>query len=100
MKMPEIAKVEKANNQARRDTVTEIIAALLWGGKTIDQLIEFTGCAEMTAREWVHAFHRSGLVRIAGRLPREKAEGAQQYARRRVVWEWQNTPFANPDVTP
>lgn len=85
------------SNQARRDTIAEIIACLEWEPKTIDQVIETTGCAESTARAWMTAFHASGLVRIAQRLPREKGEGASQYGRRRILWAWQTRPFALED---
>ena len=86
------------SNQARRDTIAEIIACLVWQPKTIDQIIETTGCAESTARAWINAFHASGLVRIAERLPREKGEGLQQYGRRRVLWAWQAKPFEIEDA--
>lgn len=86
------------SNQARRDTVSEIVASLMWEPKTVDQVVEVTGCAVSTARSWIRAFHASGLVRIAARLPREKFEGAQQYGRRRIMWEWQTKPFAQEDV--
>jgi hypothetical protein len=86
------------SNQARRDTVAEIIAALMWEPKTVDQIVEITGCAVSSARGWINAFHDSGLVRISARLPREKFEGAQQYGRRRILWAWQAKPFDQEDA--
>lgn len=85
-------------NQARRETVADIVAALMWKPKTIHEVIAETGCAETTARSWVHALHAAGVVRIAERLPREKSEGAIQYGCRRIVWEWQTTPFLKEDI--
>lgn len=82
-------------NQARRDTVSEIIAALAWGPKTIEQIIEVAGCAEDTARAWIAAFHRSGLVRIENELLREDGTPG----RRPILWAWQATPFALEDAT-
>lgn len=89
---------ENLTNQPRRETVAEIVASLMKRPRTLVDLAEMVGCADSTAAAWVHAFHESGLVRIAERLPRERSEGAKQYQLRRIVYAWQPQPYGEPDV--
>lgn len=81
------------------ENVSEIIASLQKGSRTIQDLLDMTEASEQTVRRWIEGFHESGLVRIAEYIPRV-VDGKHVSGRRRIRWEWQAAPFALPDVKP
>ena len=81
------------------ENVSEIIASLQKGARTIQDLLDMTEASEQTVRRWIEGFHGSGLVRIAEYIPR-CVDGKHVSGRRRIRWEWQIAPFEKPDVKP
>lgn len=81
------------------ENVSEIIASLQKGARTVQELLDMTEASEQTIRRWLDGFHDSGLVRVSERIPRV-LDGKSVSGRRRIRWEWQASPFALPDVAP
>lgn len=81
------------------ESVSEMIASLQKGARTIQDLLDMTEASEGTIRSWIDGFHQAGLVRIAEYIPRV-VDGKHVSGRRRIRWEWQAFPFALPDVAP
>lgn len=73
------------------ETLSEIVAALMWGPKMSSQLMEVTDSCKSSVDRYLSALHDAGVVRISGEDER-KGTG-----RRQRIWELQVTPFALPD---
>ncbi len=84
----------------RRELVCELIAAIMKQPRTIESAIEMTGAPLQTTMLWFESLRESGLIRISERLPRVTSEGTRQHFTRRLVWQWQSTPFAEADIAP
>ena len=78
----------------------EIVAALMKGQRTVEDLQQMVGCSEMVVRYWLRDLRTSGLVRIAYYAERapNRATGRRETGRRRVVYAWQTAPFAVADA--
>lgn len=69
----------------------EIMAALMWGPKTWQQVEEQAGLTGNTSVKWMHSLHESGVIRISG-----YTQPAVQHKPARI-WSLQTRPFALPD---
>lgn len=75
------------------ENVSEIIACIMWGPKTFNEIHEATGVTQTTVKRWIHAFRKSGLVRIVEHIPREGKGGRSE-----LRFGWQSKPFEFEDV--
>lgn len=62
----------------------EIIASLLKGPRTTEDLRDITGCGETALHQWMKELRASGVVYRSRRRP--------------AVYHLQTTPFAQPDA--
>jgi hypothetical protein len=77
----------------RRDVGAELVAALMWGPKTVPQLVEHVGAKERNVRQWLDIFRRSGVVYVFGEAPPSGRGG-----RPACLYAMQSTPFHFDDV--
>jgi len=76
----------------------EVIAAFLWGPKTIVEAAEYVGCERSTIERWIPELRASGVIYIHSYAPKQvsakgKPVGGLQPAR----WAVSSKPFAEPD---
>lgn len=75
---------------ATRQTVTEIIAALMWQPQTSEQLQEATGASRQTVDGWIRELRASGVVRVHSY---ERRSGGPLR-----LYGMQTQPFGEPDA--
>jgi predicted transcriptional regulator len=76
---------------SHRQLGAEIMAALMWGPKTVPQLVEHVGAKERNVRQWVDVLKQSGVVYVREVAPRNEKGGGRLYA-------VQSTPFHFDDA--
>lgn len=74
-----------------RAHVIELLAQLLWGPKTADELRTAVGCSERCIGDWLRAMREGGVVRLAGKV-RSTAPSGYRY-----LYVLQRQPFELPD---
>lgn len=81
------------------DAVAAIIAALLWGPKTRQDLAEITGVSENTIDHSLCSLQKHGLVYRHSLEPDKgpREDGTRIGGAPRILWAINSTPFANSD---
>jgi len=79
-----------------RPIAADIIAALMWGPKTVREIREITGASKEAIGAWLVAFEDAGVVYRKGREAAPLSEdGVRAAGERAVIFAMQPTPFAN-----
>lgn len=76
-----------------RDMACEIIAALMKGDRTVEDLVEMVGCSVASARRWIDSMRKSGLVHLVGVDPTSYGTSGAP----RLLYRWQTSPYEIPD---
>ena len=76
-------------------TGSDIIAALLWGPKTLFELVDEVQVQRQTLRRWLLALRAAGVIYQIGTV---RSTHGQGFGPRRVVWALQPKPFHHPDT--
>ena len=73
-----------------RQQVAELMAQLLWGPKTVRELVAAVGADAATISHWLRELRAAGVVHVSG-YRRTGARPAR-------VWALQTRPFAEADA--